>query len=68
LHSTRVLSQRARLSKGSIESNWVIDSIFKLRIIYVREAAYKREKPNWRINQENKKGRVTIRSESCEGS
>jgi hypothetical protein len=28
-------------AKGSVESNQVIDSIFELRIIHVREAAYK---------------------------
>jgi hypothetical protein len=28
-------------AKGSVESNWVVDLKFELRIIHVREVAYK---------------------------
>jgi hypothetical protein len=64
----RVITKRQTFQREVVESNWVVDLIFELRIIHAKEAAYKQEKPNWRINWENKKGGVTIRSESCEGS
>jgi hypothetical protein len=54
--------------KRSTESNWVVDLIFELKIIHVREVAYKQWETNWRINWGNKRDGVTIRLGSCEGS
>jgi hypothetical protein len=54
----RALSQRYQIfAKRSIESNWVIDSIFELRSIHVRDY--------WKIFWENKRKGVNIRSKSC---
>jgi hypothetical protein len=41
-----IITKVPGFAKRSTESNWVIDSIFKLRNIHVREVAYKQWETN----------------------
>jgi hypothetical protein len=56
----------SKLREECRESDQVIDSIFKLKIIHVGEVAYMQFKSYWRIIWGNKRGGVSdVKTGSC---